>query len=165
MKALQHRWWVLYPTIGKTHGMCCSMTYFIGCDAHKKYSLFVAVDEAGETKPAIRVNHDRESYRTFLRGLPGRSSIAVETVGTGTGSWMRCSKPRINHGWHTPETRPVEQDDKLDARGLATLLRNGTLPEVWIPSRELRDQRELLRLRMTLVGTKTRGALLGRRRL
>jgi len=27
---------------------------------------------------------------------------------------------------------------------------------VWIPSRELRDQRELLRLRMTLVGTQTR---------
>jgi hypothetical protein len=57
------------------------MKHFIGCDAHKKYSLFVIVDEAGEAKPAVRVNHDRESYRTFLRGLPGRSSIAVETVG------------------------------------------------------------------------------------
>jgi hypothetical protein len=32
--------------------------------------------------------------------------------------------------------------------GLAILLRNGTLPEVWIPPRELRDQRELLRLRI-----------------
>ena len=24
--------------------------------------------------------------------------------------------------------------DKLDAKGLATLLRNGTLPEVWVPA-------------------------------
>jgi hypothetical protein len=35
---------------------------------------------------------------------------------------------------------------------LAILLRNGTLPEVWFPPSELRDQRELLRLRIFLVG-------------
>jgi transposase len=50
----------------------------------------------------------------------------------------------------------LDKTDKLDARGLATLLRNGTLPEVWIAPREIRDQRELLRLRMTLVGMETR---------
>ena len=35
------------------------------------------------------------------------------------------------------------------------LLRNGTLPRVWIPPAELRDQREMLRLRMSLVRMKT----------
>jgi transposase len=44
----------------------------------------------------------------------------------------------------------------LDAKGLAILLRNGTLPEVWIPPSELRDQRELLRLRIFLVRLRTR---------
>jgi transposase len=39
---------------------------------------------------------------------------------------------------------------------LAILLRNGTLPEVWIPPSELRDQRELLRLRIFLVRLRTR---------
>ena len=34
----------------------------------------------------------------------------------------------------------TNKTDKLDARGLAILLRNGTLPEVWIPPSELRDQ-------------------------
>jgi transposase len=34
--------------------------------------------------------------------------------------------------------------------------RNGTLPEVWIPPSELRDQRELLRLRIFLVRMRTR---------
>jgi transposase len=45
--------------------------------------------------------------------------------------------------------------DKLDAKGLAILLRNGTLPEVWIPPGELRDQRELLRLRIFQVRLRT----------
>jgi transposase len=50
----------------------------------------------------------------------------------------------------------TNKTDKLDARGLAILLRNGTLPEVWIPPGELRDQRELLRLRIFLVRMRTR---------
>ena len=137
------------------------MRHFIGCDAHKKYSLFVAVDEAGQTKPAVRVNHDRESYRTFLRGLPASSSIAVETVGNWY--WIVDEMQQAGHQPRLAHARKaklmmgqLDKTDKLDARGLATLLRNGTLPEVWIPSREIRDQRELLRLRMTLVGMETR---------
>jgi transposase len=50
----------------------------------------------------------------------------------------------------------TKKTDLLDARGLAILLRNGTLPEVWIPPSELRDQRELLRLRIFLVHLRTR---------
>src|SRR5437764_7474722 len=50
----------------------------------------------------------------------------------------------------------TKKTDKLDATGLAILLRNGTLPEVWIPPGELRDQRELLRLRIFLVRLRTR---------
>jgi transposase len=40
--------------------------------------------------------------------------------------------------------------DKLDAKGLAILCRNGTLPEVWIPPAELRDLRGLTRARLAL---------------
>ena len=38
--------------------------------------------------------------------------------------------------------------DKLDARGLAILLRSGTLPEVWIPPAKIRYLRGLLRCRL-----------------
>ena len=60
-------------------------------------------------------------------------------------------------GHHSKLANPLEakrrmgltnKTDKLDAEGLTILLRNGTLPEVWIPPAELRDQRELLRLRI-----------------
>lgn len=40
----------------------------------------------------------------------------------------------------------TKKTDRMDARGLAVLLRNGTLPEVWIPPAEIRDRREPTRL-------------------
>jgi transposase len=49
-----------------------------------------------------------------------------------------------------------KKTDKVDANGLGILLRNGMLAEVWIPRAGLRDQRELLRLRMFLVQQRTR---------
>jgi transposase len=49
----------------------------------------------------------------------------------------------------------INEIDKLDARGLAVLSLNGTLPAVWIPPRELRDQRELARMRIFLVHIRT----------
>jgi transposase len=50
----------------------------------------------------------------------------------------------------------VNKTDKLDGTGLAILNRNGTLPTVWIPPAELRDQRELSRMRIALVQVRTK---------
>ena len=41
----------------------------------------MGVGEAGEIVPAQRVEHDREGYYSFLKGLPPASQIAVESVG------------------------------------------------------------------------------------
>ncbi|MGB9077171.1 MAG: hypothetical protein WCC26_10075 [Terracidiphilus sp.] len=49
----------------------------------------------------------------------------------------------------------THKTDALDVKGLAILLRCGTLPESWIPPGELRDQRELLRTRMALCDLRT----------
>jgi transposase len=137
------------------------MEQFIGCDAHKKFSVFVAVNERGQAGEALRVSHERETYREFLAQLPSHSKIAVEA--SGHYSWLVDEMERSGH--HPKLCNPLEakrrmgltkKTDRLDARGLAILLRNGTLPEVWIPPGELRDQRELLRLRIFLVRLRTR---------
>jgi len=74
---------------------------------------------------------------------------------------MRWSRSGIVPSHATLEAKRrmglTNKTDKLDARWLAILLRNGILPEVWIPPSELRDQRELLRLRIFLVRMRTRG--------
>src|SRR5580658_3763743 len=137
------------------------MEQFIGCDAHKKFSVFVAVNEKGHAGEALRVAHDRQLYREFLARLPAHSAIAVEAGSSY--SWLVDEMERLGH--RPKLCNPLEakrrmgltnKTDELDARGLAILLRNGTLPEVWIPPGELRDQRELLRLRIFLVRLRTR---------
>jgi transposase len=137
------------------------MEQFIGCDAHKKFSVFVAVNEKGQAGEALRVAHDRQLYREFLKQLPPQSAIAVEA--SGSYSWLVDEMEWLGH--RPKLCNPLEakrrmgltnKTDKLDAKGLAILLRNGTLPEVWIPPSELRDQRELLRLRIFLVRLRTR---------
>lgn len=136
------------------------MTHYIGCDVHKKYSVFAAIDEEGRRIPPRRVEHDREAFRSFLRTLPPRSPIAVET----TGNWYWIVDEMEQAGQvpalaHAAKSKlmmgQINKTDKLDAMGLAMLLRNGTLPSVWIPQGELRDQRELPRMRLTLVQMRT----------
>jgi transposase len=136
------------------------MDNYTGCDAHKKYSVFVSMNERGQCSPAFRVEHTREDLRAFLASLPPGSPIAIETIGNWY--WLIDEMEQAGHHPKLAHARDAKRlmgklnkTDKLDAKGLATLLRNGTLPEVWIPPGELRDQRELPRLRITLGRTRT----------
>ncbi len=136
------------------------MRKYIGCDAHKRYSVFAVMNERGQTGSSIRVDHDRGLFRHFLRTLPPGSPIAVETMGSWY--WMIDEMEKAGHrpilvhaGKAKLMMEQINKTDKLDARALALLLRNGTLPSVWIPPGELRDKRELPRLRMTLVRIRT----------
>jgi transposase len=137
------------------------MQQFIGCDAHTKFSVFVAVNEKGQVSDAVRVEHEPNLYRKFLAQLPANSPIAIEA--SGSYGWLVDEMEKVGHCPHP--ANPLEakrrmgltnKTDKLDAKGLAILLRNGTLPEVWIPPAELRDQRELLRLRIFFVRLRTK---------
>lgn len=136
------------------------MNQYFGCDAHKRYSMFVAMNDRGQTGRPVRVEHSREIFRRFLEALPPGSPIAIESVGNWY--WMieemerAGHEPRLAHaGKAKLMMGQINKTDKLDARGLALLLRNGTLPSVWIPPGELRDQRELPRMRMSLVHIRT----------
>jgi transposase len=132
----------------------------IGCDAHKKFSVFVSVDQHGKPSRPVRVDHDRDLYCEYLRTLPPGSEIALEA----TGHWYWIVDAMEQAGHHPHLANPFEakrrmaksnKTDALDAKGLAILLRCGTLPESWIPPGELRDQRELLRTRMALRDLRT----------
>ena len=86
------------------------MEQFIGCDAHKKFSVFVAVNEKGQAGEAQRVAHDRELYRKFwldcLRTRQSRWKPAAATAGL----WMRWNgqatarnyviRSRPSDAWH-----------------------------------------------------------------
>jgi transposase len=136
------------------------MEQFIGCDAHKKFSVFASINEKGEYGRTIRVGHDLEMFREYLKELPAGSKIALET--SGCYYWMVDEMERAGHvpllAHALTAKRRMEgrhKTNERDAWGLAMLLRNGTLPVVWIPPAELRDQREMLRWRMCLSRMRT----------
>ena len=137
------------------------MKYYIGCDAHKKYSVFSGLSEAGEIIPAKRVEHEKQKFRAFLETLPPGSEIAIESVGNWY--WLIDEMEKAGHRpslVHAGKAKVmmgnINKTDKLDARGLAIMARNGTLPAIWIPPGELRDQRELPRMRLVLVSIRTK---------
>lgn len=136
------------------------MEHFIGWDAHKHYSVFVAMGERGKFSPAWRTNHETEEVRQHLKALPAGSQIAIEASG---GCYWLIDE-MLAHGHRPVLANPHEskmrmgkrkKTDRLDAQSLAMMLSNGTLPEVWIPPSELRDRREPMRLRMVLVRMRT----------
>lgn len=133
---------------------------YVGCDAHKRYSVFAVMDDRGPVGVPVKVDHDLGLFRHYLSCLPEGTGIAIET--SGSWYWMVDEIEQAGHNpvlAHAGKAKlmmgQINKTDKLDARGLALMLRNGTLPKVWIPPGELRDQRELPRLRMALVGIRT----------
>ncbi len=71
------------------------MNYCIGCDAHKKYSVSVAVDEEGQAGRPLRVEHEPEQFRQSLRSLPPDSPIALEA--TANWYWMVDEMEQAGH--------------------------------------------------------------------
>jgi len=131
------------------------MKQFIGCDLHKKFCVFVKMDESGRASDPVRLVNDPLELREYLRTLEAGSPVAVEA----SGSWYWFVDLLEEAGMDARLVNPLEakkrmggrnKTDALDAAGLAMLLRNGTLPEVWIPPAGLRDLRGLLRTRLAL---------------
>jgi transposase len=134
--------------------------YKLGCDAHKHFSLFAIRDPSGHIMDRVRINHYPGAIQSFLSKFPEGTSVALETVG----NWywivdeIEASGciPFLAHAHFAKKMMAhIHKTDKLDADGLATLLHNGTLPAVWIPSGDLRDERELPRTRMAFSKIRT----------
>jgi hypothetical protein len=95
-----------------------SIEEFIGCDGHKKFSVFVTVNEKGNAGGAQRVPHERQLVREFLARLPAHSTIAVEACGHYSwlvdemeqlGSWLDPWKYlRVSERFSDPETSRLE---------------------------------------------------------
>src|SRR5579884_843565 len=133
----------------------CSMAQYIACDAHLKYSVFRIWTEGEGLGPFIRVEHADGELGRFLGTLEKGSPVALET--TGFYGWLVEAVEAAGlepHLAHAAEAKKLmggtHKNDAHDADGLLRLLRNGTLPEVWVPPAAVRDLRGLVRGRLAL---------------
>ena len=137
------------------------MNEHIAFDVHKHYTWATVETQQGQVLKEGKVFHTPGALTGFLRlHCAAGGSVAVETVGNWY--WVvdeieaagfipllvnaRKAKHMMDNGNKT---------DRLDNRGINLLQRTGTLPTVWVPPREVRDQRELPRTRMMLVRQRT----------
>jgi transposase len=134
-------------------------TRWVGIDLHRRRSFVAAIDEQGEVSLRRRITNDREQFLELL-GDPRGTHIALEA----TYGWEWLADLLEDAGFelhlaHPLRTRAIAaarvKTDAVDATTLAHLLRAGLLPEAYIAPRELRDVRELLRHRVTLVAMRS----------
>jgi transposase len=133
---------------------------YIAFDSHEHYTLASVARPNGQLVREQRLPHERGALQRFLARCEPGSPVAVETIG----NWYWIVDeieaagciPKLVHARKAKLMMgEINKTDKLDVRRLNQLQRNGTLPTVWIPPGELRDQRDLPRTRMVLVRQRT----------
>jgi transposase len=134
-------------------------TRWVGIDLHRRRSFVTAITAEGEVSLRRRIINDPEEFLELL-GEPEGTQVALEA----TYGWEWLADTLEDAGFdlhlaHPLRTRAIAaarvKTDAVDARTLAQLLRAGLLPEAYIAPRELRDVRELLRHRVTLVAMRS----------
>lgn len=132
----------------------------VGVDLHKHVSQIAVLNADGEVVQH-RLDNDPEKVAQFFSKIPAPAQVAIEA--SATWWWLVDLLERLGHApvlSHPKQTKAIAaarlKNDRVDAERLALLLRGDLLPRVWIPSMELREARELIRHRVSLVWLRTR---------
>jgi transposase len=136
----------------------------IGLDVHRKFSIAAARDASHKVVWRERLDHvDRNGLSKRLSCWPRQTPVVLE--GTFGWGWMsdelsaagldpHLASSRKVAGWR--DTRGLAKSNKIDADLLSELWdQKPRWWEVWLAPQEVRDRRELLRHRMSLVRMQT----------
>jgi transposase len=122
---------------------------------HKETCYATTLDKEGEVVDRREFKNEREEWEKFVEGIPRDSKIAIEACSY----WYPVCDFLEERGIemvlsHPSKTRIIAEakikTDKVDSKNLAKLLRADFLPQSYIPSKEIRENREVLRLRVQL---------------
>jgi transposase len=128
----------------------------IGCDFHPSWQqvswLNRETGEAGDQK----LVHEPGAVEKFYRQFPAGTRIGMEA--TGNCQWFVELVTSLGHKVLVGDAAKIrasdsrqQKHDKRDARLLVQLLAEDRFPEIWVPSREEKDLRQLLIHRYKLV--------------
>jgi len=134
---------------------------YVGIDLHRRRSVIVTMDEAGEVLSSVRIPNDPIAMSLAVAEAGEGAEVAFEaTYGwywladllQGDGHHLHLAHPLAMRGMTSK--RRVKTDWK-DATLLADVLRMGSLPEGWIAPPPIRELRELVRYRAKLVALRS----------
>jgi transposase len=132
---------------------------YVGIDFHRRRSVIVRKDVAGEKLGSVRVANDAMSIASALADAGPNPEVVIEaTYGwywivdwlQAQGATVHLANPSgLNWG-----QRRVKNDER-DATDLIDMMRLGRLPEAWIAPPATRELRELVRYRAKLVALRS----------
>ena len=133
----------------------------IGCDLHSRYQVIAMVEtETGEVTTR-RLQHENGEARRFYAGLVKPSRIGIEA--TGYTQWFERLLAELGMELRMGDAAKVragvvrkQKTDRRDAEHLLRLLLEDRFPQIWVPSLEVRDVRQLLVHRHKQVQARTR---------
>jgi len=128
----------------------------IGSDFHPSWQqvswLNKETGEAGD----VKLVHEPGAVEKFYRQFPAGSRIGMEA--TGNCQWFVELVTSLGHKLLVGDAAKIrasdsrqQKHDKRDARLLVQLLAEDRFPQIWVPSREQKDLRQLLIHRYKLV--------------
>ena len=132
------------------------MREYIGIDLGKRNAVVVKKDRLGKVTGKVTLAVTEAALENYFSKQDPKSKVVVEA----TGNWMYLYETIEKHVpeivlAHPLKTRAIAEarikTDTIDATTLAELLRLDGIPRAYIPRREVRDIRELLRYRASLV--------------
>ena len=132
---------------------------YVGIDLHRRRSVIVRRNDAGETLDTVRIDNNPEALAAELAKAGEHPEVILEAtygwywvadVIEECGGNLHLAHP-LGNNWGN---RRVKNDER-DATDLVDLLRMGRLAEAWIAPPILRELRELIRYRAKLVHLRT----------
>jgi len=133
---------------------------YMGVDVHKSYLEIAQVDDEGKLRSRSRVVNTPESIDELAGSLDPGVKVAMESCSYFYPLYNRLEDAGVEvKVAHPLKVRLIAESriksDKIDALVLAQLLRLDYLPTSYIPPRETRHARDLLRHRISLVRQRT----------
>jgi len=134
---------------------------YVGVDISKRKCRAAIVDEDGLLVDEFSFRNDFVGISRFLSRLSLGDRVVMESTGN---LWVKLYDALEERGFCVVLANPLKmkaiasakiKSDKVDARILAYLLRADLVAESYVPPRELRDLRALVRYRASLVRART----------
>lgn len=133
---------------------------YVGIDFHKRNTYVTKMDEEGNILEEKNLKNEGEMLKDFIDSLGKEDKVVLEA----TGNWYYFYEMVEDKAFsitlsHPAKTKVIAsakiKNDKIDAKMLAHLLRTDLIPSSYIPKKETRDAREILRYRASLVSIRT----------
>ncbi|HPI02958.1 MAG TPA: IS110 family transposase [Candidatus Goldiibacteriota bacterium] len=134
--------------------------HYVGVDLHKEQSWFYVSDHEGKRLISKSITNSNEELKRIFDSIPKPFKLGVEA----TRNWyffidlaeQYAEEVKLANSFELKAfAKRNKKTDKIDAKLICDVLRMGYLPAVHIPPKPIREIRELIRYRISLVYERT----------